>query len=126
MAFLYQRRVAFADTDAAGCVHFSRMLCYVEEAEHTLLAELNIPLMDGGGWPRVHAECNYFTSLGPGDAVEVILIPEQVGGSSITWSFNILREGQDVAKGSMKTVRVNAEGKPSDLLSHWRDSLKEV
>ena len=126
MAFLYQRRVAFADTDAAGRVHFSRLLCYVEEAEHTLLAELKIPLMDGGGWPRVHVDCNYFAPLGPGDQVEVILIPEKVGGSSINWSFNILRDGQDVAKGSIKTVRVNSEGKPTELLSDWRESLEGV
>jgi acyl-CoA thioesterase FadM len=71
MAYLYQRRVAFADTDAAGVVHFSRLLCYVEEAEHALLAELKIPLMgddkDGGGWPRVHIDCNYFAPLRPAD-----------------------------------------------------------
>jgi len=107
-------------------VHFSRLLCYVEEAEHTLLAELNIPLMDGGGWPRVSVECNYFMPLAPNDAVEVILIPEKVGSSSIHWSFNILRDGKDVAKGSMKTVRVDADGKPSDLLPEWKDALQAV
>jgi len=126
MAYLYQRRVAFADTDAAGMVHFSRLLCYVEEAEHTLLGELGIPLMDGGGWPRVHVDCDYFAPLGPGDDVEVILIPDMVGSSSIHWSFNILRDGRDVAKGSMKAVRVNADGKPVELSSDWRKNLEQV
>lgn len=130
MAFLYHRRVTFADTDAAGRVHFSRLLCYIEEAEHTLLSELNIPLMgsgtEGGGWPRVHVDCDYFAPLEPSDAVEVVLIPEEVGCSSVNWSFNILRDGQDVAKGSMKTVRVDGEGRPKELQDDWRDRLRKV
>lgn len=126
MAFLYQRQVSFADTDAAGRVHFSRLLCYVEEAEHTLLTELNIPLMGDGGWPRVHVDCDYFAPLGPGEAVEVILIPEEVGRTSVSWSFNILCKGNDVAKGSVKTVRVNGEGKPVEISSDWRERLEKV
>lgn len=130
MAYLYQRRVAFADTDAAGVVHFSRLLCYVEEAEHALLAELKIPLMgtteDGGGWPRVHIDCDYFAPLRPADDVEVILISEKVGNSSVNWNFNILRDGQDVAKGSVKTVRVDASGRPTEIPDEWRKLLEGV
>lgn len=126
MAFIYQRRVAFADTDAAGRVHFSRLLCYVEEAEHTLLTENNIPVLGSGGWPRVCVECNYFSPLGPGDAFEVILIPEKVGRTSVSWSFNILSEGQDVAKGSIKAVRVDADGKPSELPNDWKNRLAKI
>ncbi len=126
MAYLYQRRVAFADTDAAGRVHFSRLLCYVEEAEHALLRELNIPLMEDGGWPRVQISCDYFKGLKPEDEVEVVLIPDEVGRSSIHWSFNIFLHGEDVAKGTMKTVRVDANGNPSSILPEWRDALEGV
>ena len=31
--FLYERRVAFADTDMAGVAHFTAILRWVEEAE---------------------------------------------------------------------------------------------
>lgn len=130
MAFLYQRHVAFADTDAAGVVHFSRLLCYVEEAEHALLDDLGIPLMGSGdkagGWPRVHVDCDYFAPLGPGADVEVILIPEKVGRTSVSWNFTVLCGGTDVAKGSMKTVRVNADGKPEDLSAGWREKFEAV
>ena len=130
MAYLYQRRVAFADTDASGRVHFSRLLCYVEEAEHTLLTELLIPVRgsgnEAGGWPRVHVDCDYFKPLGPGDEVEVVLIPDKVGTSSVHWSFNVLRDGLDVAKGSVKTVRVDVKGKPVELPNDWRERLLAV
>ena len=126
MAFLYQRHVAFADTDAAGVVHFSRLLCYVEEAEHALLAELGIPVMGEGGWPRVLVECTYFAPLGPEDDVEVILIPDKIGRSSVCWNFAVLRDGQDMAKGLVKTVRVGADGKSAELSDDWRDLLANV
>jgi len=130
MAYLYQRHVAFADTDAAGVVHFSRLLCYVEEAEHALLADLQIPLMGtnggGGGWPRVHIDCDYFAPLRPADDIEVVLISEKVGNSSVSWSFNILCDGQDIAKGSVKTVRVNAAGRPTEIPDNWRKLLEGV
>ncbi|NWK56897.1 acyl-CoA thioesterase [Verrucomicrobiaceae bacterium N1E253] len=126
MAYLYERRVAFADTDAGGRVHFSRLFCYVEEAEHTLLAELKLPVLDGGGWPRVHVECDYFAPVGMGDEVEVILIPEKVGSTSVRWSFHLLHRGQDVAKGGMKTVRVDEKGKPVVIPEDWRIKLEGV
>ena len=53
--FSQHRRVAFADTDASGRVHFTAILRYVEDAEHAYLAEKgielpfeNIDLMKGG------------------------------------------------------------------------------
>jgi len=126
MAYLYQRRVAFADTDAAGYAHFSKILCYVEEAEHTLLSDLKIPLMKDGGWPRVHVECDYFLPLTAGDNVEIILIPKETGRTSITWNFSILRDGEDIAHGNVKTVRVNTQGNPSEILPHWKTALEKV
>lgn len=126
MAFLYQRHVAFADTDAAGVVHFSRLLCYVEEAEHALLTELGIPVMGEGGWPRVQVECTYFAPLSPGDDVEVILIPDKIGNSSVCWNFTVLRDGQDMAKGLVKAVRVGTDGKSVALADDWRNLLAKV
>ena len=124
MEFHHQRRVSFSDTDAAGVVHFSRILCYVEEAEHALLESLEIPLFGNGGWPRVDVQCSYTAPIMPSKTVEVIISPEQLGGSSVIWKFEVSSEGQVCASGSMKTVRVNAEGKPTALEPSWLDKLK--
>lgn len=123
MEFHHQRRVAFADTDAAGVVHFSRILCYVEEAEHACLAELGIPLLGDGGWPRVQLDCNYTAPLRPEDCAEIIVSPQDLGGSSIVWKFEVRCGEALCARGSMKTVRVNAEGKPVPLEDSWRAQL---
>lgn len=123
MEHVYQRRVNFADTDAAGVVHFSRLLCYAEEAEHELLEQLGIPLFDGGGWPRAHVSCDYLVPLCVGDLVEVMISPVKIGASSVNWDFSMSVAGKLVARGNIKTVRVNTLGKPVVLDSAWRDAL---
>ena len=127
MKHSYKRRVSFADTDAAGVVHFSRLLCYAEEAEHDLLDKLAIPLLSGGGWPRVHIDCDYLAPVRVGDTVEVAITPVKVGRSSIQWEFSMTSAGTAaetvVAKGHMKTVRVDESGKPAELDGNWRSLL---
>ncbi len=65
-AFLYDRRVQFAETDLAGIVHFSWYFRYMEEAEHALwrAAGLSIsPQEPTVGWPRVAAAFDYKSPL---------------------------------------------------------------
>lgn len=123
MEYIYQRRASFADTDAAGVVHFSRLLCYVEEAEHEMLAHLAIPVLAEGGWPRVNISCDYLAPVRLGDVVKVAIFPDKVGNSSVLWGFTMMSQDLEVAKGSVKTVRVNAEGKPEPISDEWRRSL---
>ena len=64
--FKLKRRVAFYETDAAGIVHFSCYLRYLEEAEHALwrAAGLSIAPRDSEyGWPRVAVTGEYGNPL---------------------------------------------------------------
>lgn len=124
MSHTYSRRVHFADTDAAGVVHFSRMLCYVEEAEHEWLERCGIPLQGEGGWPRVHVECRYSAPLRVGDTAEVMIASTHVGNSSIRWEFQIVCHQKTVAQGEMKTVYVNGQGKATQIDDAWRAALQ--
>ena len=121
----YTRRVSFADTDAAGVVHFSRLLCYAEEAEHALLEKLGIPLFADGGWPRVRVSCDYLAPVRVGDSVEVSISSGEIGRSSVCWEFTMVCDDTPVARGTMKTVRVGADGNPSELPEDWRVLLGE-
>ena len=121
----YTRRVNFADTDAAGVVHFSRLLCYAEEAEHDWLEKRGIPLLGNGGWPRVHIDCDYLAPARVGDCVQVSISPVKIGRSSVQWEFSMACEGESIAQGNMKTVRVGENGQPVELDAKWRDLLSE-
>lgn len=122
--FTAQRNARFAESDAAGVIHFSCFALYVEEAEHDLLATLGFPVQLRGTealhWPRVSFEASYTGPLLPFEKVQVELDPEEVGERSIFWAWKILKtsDGEEVAAGSMKTVccRSSASGLTSTPL----------
>ncbi|MGB0775333.1 MAG: acyl-CoA thioesterase [Akkermansiaceae bacterium] len=119
----YRRKVHFADTDAAGVAHFSRVLCYVEEAEHDLLSSLGIPLLEDGGWPRAQVRCDYQAPLHVNEVAEVSLTLGEIGTSSLKWNFKIACGNKIIASGSYTTVRVDVSGKPAPISKAWHTLL---
>lgn len=101
------RRVAFADTDASGRVHFTAILRYVEETEHAFFASRGMEVMAADhGWPRVHVDCDYRAPLVFGDEADVRLVVQVVGKTSVKYTFAVKRGNQLCAEGSMVIVRV--------------------
>ena len=87
--FKIQRRVEFSETDMAGIVHYSNFFKYMESAEHAfyralghsvVMTQVDPPL----GWPRVHAECDYFKPLRFEDLVEVHMLVKEKKSKSLT------------------------------------------
>jgi len=105
--FSYFRTVSFAECDPAGVAHFSRMACWVEEAEHEFLKQAGYPVQldspEALYWPRLSYAADYASPIRNGEDVKVIL-QGQPGTTSMTWTWSILHEEKLVAKGTMKTV----------------------
>jgi 4-hydroxybenzoyl-CoA thioesterase/acyl-CoA thioester hydrolase len=107
--FTITRRVEFRDTDAAGIMHFSVYFNYMEAAEHALLRKLGTSVVtsdDEGplGWPRVAVACEYRGALRFEDVVEVQVRLERLGDKSVTYLFEFVKDGKEVARGKMTTV----------------------
>jgi acyl-CoA thioester hydrolase len=104
--FSLRRRVAFADTDASGRVHFTAILRYVEETEHAFFAARGMEVMAiDHGWPRVHVDCDYRAPLAFGDEADVRLVVQVVGRTSVKYTFAVSCEETLCAEGSMVIVR---------------------
>jgi len=89
-AFIYKRRIAFHETDAAGVVYFANFFHLAEEAETHAIASLNcIVTRDDYLYPRVHAEADYLAPLHFFDKVAVHCNIDKIGSSSIHWKFAI-------------------------------------
>ncbi|HEX4959385.1 MAG TPA: thioesterase family protein [Thermoanaerobaculia bacterium] len=99
-----RRRVEFVDTDMSGIMHFSRYLVFMENTEHAFLAALGACVQwqeDGQEmtFPRVAVACEYMAPACFGDELEVHLRVLRKGTKSLTYGFEITREGRPVARG---------------------------
>jgi len=114
------RRVEFCETDAAGIVHFSSFLCYMEQAEHQFLRHIGTsvaqPLEDGWhiSWPRVHVECDYRGTAKFEDELQITVQVLNLGTKSVTYVFEFMRGEQLIAHG--KIVAVCCRVKPGEPL----------
>jgi len=107
------RRVAFAETDASGRIHFTAPLRWAEEAEHLLL--LRGGLRDVTCFPRVEVRSQYLLPLGFGDEVTVELAVLHVGRTSIGYEWRGRRRAETCFQGRHTVVHVDAQGSPRAL-----------
>jgi len=109
MAFVATRRVEFADTDAAGIMHFSAYFRFMEAAEHAFLRQRGmsvvLPEHDSHiSWPRVAAGCDYRGPATFEDLLETEVTVERLGTKSVTFRFLIRRDQTLLAEGHMTSV----------------------
>ena len=115
-AFLFERRVEFCETDAAGIAHFSSLIIYMEQAEHALLRSLGLsvaaaltsqPTLDSSpsySWPRVSVECNFQSPAKFEDMIHVQTSIEKLGTKSVTFQHRLMIGEVQVAFGKMTSV----------------------
>lgn len=117
MAFRYQRRVQFAETDLAGIAHFAMLFRYMEEAEHALWRAAGLSIAKSGenvGWPRVSASLDFKAPLKFEDEFEVVVSIDRISRSSIGYRHLIVRGDTVIAEGTMTAVHVDK--RPGDAL----------
>jgi YbgC/YbaW family acyl-CoA thioester hydrolase len=115
-------RVAWVDTDAGGRIHFTAAFRWAEAAETALMRELLL-LDQWGNYPRRKVEAEYLKVLRFEDEFEVRLIVERVGGTSITYGWQITRDGELCIRGGHTVVHVDADGRPAELPQAVRAAL---
>lgn len=108
--FFYQRISQFAETDAAGIIHFSHIACYAEEAEHAFLKHAGYPIemhnIQGYRWPRVKYTAHYLKPVLPFEPLVVMLRSGRVGRTSILWHWTLFDRKQETvfSHGEMKSI----------------------
>ena len=117
-----QSRVAWVDTDAGGRIHFTAAFRWAEAAETALLRSLG--LLDGwADYPRRKVEAEYLAVLRFEDEFELELATDHVGTTSVTYVWEIRRDGDICIRGRHTVVHVDAEGRPAPLSAEARRAL---
>lgn len=120
--YVERLRVAWVDTDAGGRIHFTAAFRYAERAETSLMRELGLvdELVD---YPRRRVEAEFRAVLRFEDEVEVAIQPARIGTTSITWAWEIARDGEVCVAGRHTVVHVGADGRPVPLAGEVRRRL---
>ena len=98
--FKLRQRVAFAETDMAGIVHFSNFFRYMENTEHAFYRSLGASVimdkMDPPlGFPRVHAECDYRRPIRFEEEFEVHLMVREKKAKVLSYLFKFRKLNPD-------------------------------
>jgi 4-hydroxybenzoyl-CoA thioesterase/acyl-CoA thioester hydrolase len=117
--FVIDRRVEYAETDAAGIVHVSEFFRYMEAAEHAYFRSLGLSVRADHGpqplvWPRASCGFEFHRPLRFEDAFQVRLVVERLGGASLAYRADILLAG-DVAATGRSTI-VCCEARPDGTM----------
>ena len=123
----FERRMRWADVDAAGILHFPRIFEIVEEAEIELLRQIGFSMFEhlkDFGFPRVRIECD-FKKMIPLDAkFRLYLTIGKVGRSTIRYDFKAFNEKEEIALEGAMTVAILKNGKLSKIPKDFRDALE--
>jgi YbgC/YbaW family acyl-CoA thioester hydrolase len=116
-------RVAWADTDAGGRIHWSAVFRWAELAEHALLRKLGRSRSEAGPYPRRSTEAVYHLPLEFEDEFDVQLGVEKAGRTSVTFGWRIVRGDELCVEGTHTVVHVGDDGRGAPWPDHLRHGL---
>jgi 4-hydroxybenzoyl-CoA thioesterase len=127
--------IRFGDTDPAGLVYYPNIYHYwhvaMEEffagqcgiSYHRLVKEERI------GFPTVQIQTQFSHPLFYGDEVEILISIAQIGRSSLTLDYELMRVGDNTICAASKQVHVAMDldtRRPVDIPQFLRDRLTET
>lgn len=122
-AVIIQRRIGWSDTDASGHYHYTAAFRLFEAAESVLMGQLGLLHTAQARIPRVHAEADFRRPLHSHDLVDVHGRVEAVGRSSVTFAFEVHREGELCATGRVIAALMT---RPEGDTTGWSDEERRL
>ena len=121
-----QRRLRWADADAAGRLHFPRIFELVEEAESEFVRRIDWPMNRSLGYdfPRVHVECKFMRVIALDDPFRLRLTVGKLGRTSFRYDFQVINRDDELAIEGTMTVVVLQHGKPTEIPDTLRAALE--
>ena len=120
-----ERRLRWADSDAAGRLHFPRIFELIEEAESELVRSIDWPMNRtlGYDFPRVHVECRFLRILELDALFRLRLTVGKLGCTSIRYDYQVFNAGNELAIEGTMTIVTLQNGKPTEIPPTLRSAL---
>ncbi|MBI3967474.1 MAG: acyl-CoA thioesterase [Chloroflexi bacterium] len=128
--FRIRTRVQWGDTDVSGRIHFAAIFKYLEEADHELWRASGVTyreLQDEVHMPRVNVSCDYRAAMVYDDQIEIVTTITRLGRTSVTYRFDVLRDGELMAEAAMTLVCVSvATGRPVPIPERFAEVVRPL
>lgn len=124
----FERRMRWADVDAAGRLHFPRIFEIVEEGEIEILRRLGWSMFEDlkeFDFPRVRVECDFKRMIELDARFRLRVSVGRVGRSSIRYDFQAFLVNGELALEGAMTVLFLKNGKPAKIPKELRAALEE-
>jgi acyl-CoA thioester hydrolase len=120
-----ERRLRWADSDAAGRLHFPRIFELVEEAESELVRRIDWPMNRSMGYdfPRVHVECRFIRVIELDARFRLRFAVGKLGRTSMRYDYQVFDADGELAIEGTMTVVVLQNGKPTEIPPTLRAAL---
>jgi 1,4-dihydroxy-2-naphthoyl-CoA hydrolase len=114
------RTVRFGDTDAAGVMHFARVLCWCHEAYEESLERFGLaaaeifPTPATGlpvALPIVHCSADFRRPLVCGDPLTIALAPRRLDPGGFEVSYRFSTNGQTAATGLTRHLAIDSRSR---------------
>lgn len=122
----FNRRLRWADADAAGRLHFPRIFEIIEEAESELLRGIEWPMdirRRNYDFPRVHLECEFHRIIALDAPFRLRLTVGRLGRTSIRYDYQVFDGVDELAIEGAMTVVVMQNGVPVEIPTSLRAAL---
>ena len=120
-----ERRLRWADSDAAGRLHFPRIFELVEEAESELVRSIDWPMNRSMGYdfPRVHVECRFIRVIELDAKFRLRFAVGKLGRTSIRYDYQVFAADNELAIEGTITVVALQNGEPTEIPTSLRAAL---
>ena len=129
-AFKTVFRIVWAETDAAGVVHYSNYFRFFERAEEEFYRQLGFTFTDtserGLWFPRVEAFCQYKQPARFNDLIEVELAIDDMKEKSLRYSFKIFNKETTFLLATGYIVLVAADKKTGKATQIPKDIVNKL
>ena len=122
-----QLEVQFGDIDQARIVYYPRFIHYFHVAMEQFFRDIvgiDYPQVMNEyrlGHPTVHLEVDFKIPLRYGDFVEIEVLIEAIGRTSVVWDYKVFTRGSDAvhATGRVATVNIDLDGFSKREIPDW-------
>ena len=122
-SIVVQRRIEWADTDASGRWHNTAGFRFVEAAETALLERLGMLHEVYGRLPRARIAADFKEGLSFRDVVDCVIAVRRVGRTSVTYDFQIRKDGRVCMTAEVVAVLLDEDGSPAEWSERHRALL---